>query len=83
MPDRKSPQSASPILRALAWLAGLLLLAVSGVWPGFAEQLAQVVYIAGAFLLVGAAHLLAQPSLLALAALCTVIARIARRNAAQ
>jgi hypothetical protein len=82
MPDRKSRPSASPIVRGLTWLAGLMLLAVCGVWPGFADQLAQLVYIAGAFLLEGAAHLLAHPPIVALAALCAVVARFARRHAA-
>ncbi|MBY8341991.1 hypothetical protein LXH13_06250 [Streptomyces spinosirectus] len=82
MSDRKSRPSATPILRALAWLAGLLLLAVAAVWPGFADQLAQLLYVAAAFLMLGAAHLLAHPPILALAALGVAVARHSRRRAA-
>lgn len=83
MTDRKSGAPAPPTLRALAWLAGLLLLAVASAWPGFASHLAQLVYIAAAFLLTGAAQLLAQPPLLALAAAAVVVARLIRRLADQ
>ncbi|MFE2469733.1 hypothetical protein [Streptomyces mirabilis] len=67
-------------MRLLLWLTALLLVAVAGVWPGFATGLAQVVAITAMLLLAGMAQLLAQPPLLALAAVAIAIVRLARRG---
>ncbi|MEU9208526.1 hypothetical protein AB0D27_11370 [Streptomyces sp. NPDC048415] len=67
-------------MRFILWLTALLFVAVAGVWPGFASGLAQFVAVASMFLLTGVAHLLAQPPLLALAAVVFAIARLARRG---
>lgn len=67
-------------MRLLLWLTALLLVVVAGLWPGLAHGLAQLVAITALLLLVGAAQLLAQPPLLALAAVALAIVRLARRG---
>lgn len=68
-------------MKALLWLTGLLLVAVAGVWPAFAEGFAQFVAVTVLFLLVGVAHLLAQPPLLAVTAVAIAVVRLARAGA--
>ncbi|MFF0139693.1 hypothetical protein ACFYRN_24970 [Streptomyces sp. NPDC005227] len=68
-------------MKALLWLTGLLFVAVAAVWPAFAEGLAQFVVVTVMFLLVGVAHLLAQPPLLVVAAAAIAVVRMARAGA--
>ena len=68
-------------MKILLWLTALLLVVIAGAWPGFAHGLAQFVAIAAMFLLAGVAHLLAQPPLLALAAVALGVLRLARVGA--
>ncbi|MFD7793614.1 hypothetical protein [Streptomyces sp. NPDC059759] len=68
-------------MKALLWLTGLLLVAVAAVWPAIAEGLAQLVVITVLFLLVGVAHLLAQPPLLAVAVVAIAVVRLTRAGA--
>lgn len=67
-------------MKLLLWLTALLLVAVAGLWPALAHGLAQFVAIAAMLLLAGVAQLLAQPPLLALAAVALAIVRLARRG---
>ena len=67
-------------MRTLSWLTLLLLLAVAGVWPGFAAGLAQFVAVAAVFMLTGAVQLLARPPLLVLAIAAVAVVRLARRG---
>lgn len=67
-------------MKILLWLTALLLVAVAGLWPALATGLAQLVSITALLLLAGAAQLLAQPPLLALAAVAIAIVRLARRG---